>query len=171
MDEEPESDGLWADFWANAGEQRRKLVAQLERRNVPLYGSTLALPGGVRKGEFGHIEVWPVIRHTISTSPQNTWAVVPSMKAVLSDPDLPLDEIGYGALRVAMLGLAASLPDLGSTFREAADPFLTGGEDPAKAGRVLSARNEAELRTALDALQQVIARMRGDIDQQETVNA
>ena len=72
MDEQPESDGLWADFWANAGEERRRLVAALERRGVPLYGSSQAIPTAVRKADDGHLDVWPVFRHTITTSPQNT---------------------------------------------------------------------------------------------------
>lgn len=161
IDEEPESDGYWADMWANAGEQRRKLIADLEKRGVPLYGSSEAVPGAVRKTD-GHIDVWPIIRHTITTSPQNTWAVVPSLKAVLT-ADLPLDEIGYAALKAAMLGLADNLADLRPTFpSEAADTFLDrAASDAAKAGRVLSIKNEAELQAAIDALMDVVNRMRG----------
>lgn len=160
LDESPEEDGVWADFWANAGESRRKLVAELERRSVPLYGSSQPVQGAIAKTD-GHIDVWPVIRHTITTSPQNTWAVLPSLKAVLT-ADLPFDEIGYAALKAAMLGLADNLADLRPTFpAEVADTFLDGAaSDAAKAGRVLSAKNEAELRTLLDSLAAVIGRMR-----------
>lgn len=114
MDEKPESDGLWADFWANAGEKRRDLVAALERRGVPLFGSSQAIPSGVRGGKAGlpnrtqptadgHITVWPVIRHTITTSPQNTLAVVPALKAMLT-ADLPSEAMSTAAMKAALLG-------------------------------------------------------------------
>jgi len=103
MDEKPESDGLWADFWANAGEKRRELVAALERRGVPLFGSSQAIPTAVRKAADGAIDVWPVIRHTITTSPQNTYAVVPALKAMLTT-DLPSEAMSTASLRVALLG-------------------------------------------------------------------
>jgi len=162
LDEDPEEDGVWGEFWANAGEKRRALIAQLERQGVALYGSSEAVPGAVRKTD-GHIDVWPIIRHTITTSPQNTWAVVPSLKAVLT-ADLPLDEIGYVALKAAMLGLADNLADLRPTFPdEAADTFLDrAASDAAKAGRVLSKQNEADLAAAIEALAALVARMRGD---------
>ncbi len=165
LDEYPEDDGIWADLWANAGEQRRKLVADLERRGVPLYGSSEAVPGAVRKADDGHIEVWPLIRHTITTSPQNTWAVVPSLKAVLTADNLPLDEIGFVALKAAMLGLVDHLTDLRPTFPdEAAGTFLdVGGNDAAKAGWVLSSKNEADLTAAIEALAALVARMRGEL--------
>lgn len=104
LDERPEADGLWADFWANAGEQRRSLIARLEERGVPLYGSSEPLQAGVRKGKAGHIEVWPVIRHTITTAPQNTHAVVPALKALLDAADIPYDALSVAALQAAMAG-------------------------------------------------------------------
>lgn len=148
MDAEPEDDGIWADFWANAGEKRRRLVAELERRNIPLYGSSQALYKKA-DAETGHITTWPLIRHTITTSPQNTWAVVPSLKAMLT-ADLPLDEVGITALKAALLGL--DLADLRPTFPdEAADTYLDGAAtDAAKAGRVLSAKTIADLERVLD---------------------
>lgn len=172
LDEDPEDDGVWADFWANAGEQRRKLVAELERRQVPLYGSSQPIAGAVAKTD-GHIDVWPIIRHTITTSPQNTWAVVPSLKAVLAADNLPLDEIGFGALKAAMLGLADNLADLRPTFLdEAADTFLLeAASDAAKAGRVLSAKHEAELQAAIESLAAIIARMRGELPIGENTDA
>jgi hypothetical protein len=155
LDEDPEDDGYWAEMWANAGENRRKLIAELERRGVPLYGSSEAVPGAVRKTD-GHIDVWPIIRHTITTSPQNTWAVVPSLKAVLTADDLSLEEIGYGAIKAAMLGLADNLVDLGPTFpSEAANTFLErAASDPAKAGRVLSKQTIADLERVLALAEQ-----------------
>jgi hypothetical protein len=111
MDEKPEADGLWADFWADAGEKRRNLIAALERRGVPLFGSSQAIPTAVRGGKGrstatpdGHVEVWPVIRHTITTSPQNTLAVVPALKALLTI-GIPTDAISTAAIKAAMLGM------------------------------------------------------------------
>ena len=143
LDENPEDDGYWADWWAKAGERRLALIKSLEDRNVPLYGSSQAY---FKATTDGHIDVWPLYRHTITTSPQNTHAVVPSLKAMLADPGLSFDEVGLAALRAALIGL---------------DALSLAGEDglsatativPAKAGRVISAATEAELRKAIEVL-------------------
>ena len=128
-----EYEGVWADFWANAGEKRRQLVAKLERQGTLLYGSSFAAPG-VRKASTGHIEVWPLIRHTISTSPQNTHAVVPSLKAVLEMPSL--DGIPLGALKSLLLGM-----DNGSAS-EAAMGWGTAGLTDAQALALSKALDE-----------------------------
>lgn len=142
MDEKPESDGLWADFWANAGEKRRNLVAALERRGVPLYGSSQAIPTAVRKARDGHLDVWPVYRHTITTSPQNTLAVVPALKAMLTG-GLPSDSTSKAALEVALLGLDG---DTRSTAPVGSDP-IAGGLPP---------ETLAKLERALDDLAQLL---------------
>jgi len=123
--------GLWGDFWANAGEKRRALIAWLEQAGHPLYGSTQPIAAGVRRGKAGHIDVWPIQYHTISTSPQNTYAIVPPFKAALA-----ADEVSVDALRAFAAGL------------DALDPLRSPsemGDDGAKAGRVFSRRNEADL--------------------------
>lgn len=130
--------GLWGDFWANAGERRRSLIAWLEQRGHPLYGSTQPYAPGVRRGKAGHIEVWPIRFHTISTSPQNTYAVVPPIKAVLSAPDVSVD---------ALRALAVTLDDLGSLQSPSAM-----GDEAAKAGRVFSGRNAADIEAAVAEL-------------------
>lgn len=104
MDQVPETEGLWADFWVNAGEKRKALIATLERRGVQLFGSSQAIPTAVRKAGDGHIEVWPVIRHTITTSPQNTLAIVPALKALLTS-GLPSEATSKSALEAAVLGM------------------------------------------------------------------
>ena len=134
LDADPSDDGLWADFWANAGEERRRLVAQLERRGVPLYGSSQPVQAGVVKGALGHIDAWPVKYHTISTSPQNTWAAVPPLKALLTADDI--DGIGWAAVKAALLGLADSAADLRPTSRGGAastfsDAAASGTATPA----------------------------------------
>lgn len=157
LDQDPETDGLWADFWANAGEQRRNLVAMLERRGAQLFGSSQPIQGAVVKGELGRIDVWPIRYHTITTSPQNTAALVPALKAALGTP--MFDEIPADAVKAFMTGLdpdaselLASLPDQAVS---ASDP---AGETAVKAGKVLATSKEQRLRDAFDlAFEQVIS--------------
>ena len=125
IDPQPEDDGYWADWWANAGEQRLALVAQLERLGTHLYGSTQAVKSAIVRSAIGHLDVWPIFRHTISTSPQNTLAVVPPLKALLA-ADIP-DDVGYAAVKAALTGfdagqrLGKSSPNGGSGFRSDGD--------------------------------------------------
>ncbi len=110
LEDKAADDGLWAEFWVNAGEQRRMLMGQLEKAGVPLFGSSQALSGHIRKTKASdgtHIDVWPLIRHTITTSPQNTHAAVPSLKALL-EGDIPSGSVSIAALHAALLGLGAS---------------------------------------------------------------
>src|SRR5258706_6644938 len=113
LDQDPETDGLWADFWANAGEQRRNLVAMLERRGAQLFGSSQPIQGAVVKGDLGRIDVWPIRYHTITTSPQNTAALVPALKAALGTP--MFDEIPADAVKAFMTGLDPDASELLAT--------------------------------------------------------
>lgn len=150
LDEAPESDGWWVDFWANAGEQRLKLVAALEERGARLYGSSQA--AYKRTGKAGHIDVWPWIRQTVSTAPQNTYAVMPSLKAVLA-ADLPSDALTVAAYKAAMVGLDPA-PDalLGSDFSHGGSPFRAGGSDPAEPSDGLTAADLDRISLALERL-------------------
>lgn len=146
FDAEPEQDGYWADFWANAGEKRRQLVALLERRGVPLFGSTEAVKGARvmwPPEEDGHIPVWPVTRHTISTSPQNTLAVVPALKAALTAS--AFDELPAEAIKAMLLGLDASTAELLLSSSDAAvtASALAGEEAVTTAAEVIEAVTEA----------------------------
>lgn len=110
LDGEPEPNvGLWADFWANAGEKRRDLLARLEGAGVPLYGSSEPVQKAVAKSGNGHIDTWPIIRHTITTSPQNTHAVVPALKAVLEAAS-EYDALTVAALQAATVGAGTDSP-------------------------------------------------------------
>ncbi len=145
--------GRWGDFWANAGEKRRELVAYLERRHVPLYGSSQA---AYKKATGGHIDKWPLIRHTITTSPQNVYAVVPAIKALLTAPQL--DEIPADALKALLVGLDTDTRELLQNSPGAAvQASALVGDGAAKAGRVLSAKSIARLREAMDALEALVA--------------
>lgn len=159
FDEQPESDGYWADFWANAGEKRRQLIAMLERRGVPLFGSTEAVKGARKlwpPEEDGHIPTWPVTRHTISTSPQNTFAVVPALKAALTESSI--DDLPAEAIKAMLLGLDASTTDLLLTSAQtAADPSAAPGDEAAKAGSGLSSKNLTDLRVAIGLLTDLLS--------------
>ena len=104
FDEKPEAEGYWADFWMNAGEKRAALFAHMEQQGAKLYSSTQSVKG-VRQmwppTADGRIDIWPVIRNTISTSPQNRLAVWPSLKALLRG-DYPSDALSVPALKAAL---------------------------------------------------------------------
>lgn len=144
LDEVPEVDGVWADFWANAGEKRRDLLARLESAGIPLYGSSEPVHGAVRRSKGGHIDTWPIIRHTITTSPQNTHAVVPPLKAVLGDAG------DFDALTVAALAAAAMGDGTDS-------PFDTSARRPGKRrGKADGQPIGPRLERALDDLRRIL---------------
>ncbi len=119
---------------------------------MPIFGSGAALYN--KAGPDGHIDEFPMYRWTVSTSPQNTHAVIPPLKALLA-ADLPFDEVGLDALRAAVTGLdAAGDHDADGLSDDGPAADLT-----VKAGRVLSAANEAELRRAMEALGLVLAKL------------
>lgn len=136
--------GRWGDLWANAGEKRLALVAQLEARGARIFGSSEA--AYKKASPTGEILTWPIIREAMSTSPQNTYAVMPPLKAVLTHP--LISEVPAGALKALLFGLDNLASDLRATS--------LGGEPAAKAGRVLSAANEAALSHALSDLSGVL---------------
>ncbi len=161
MDEEPEEDGLWADWWIRQGQARRDLVARriaaLERKGQPIYNSTQAIYKAAAAD--GHLDVWPIYRNTATTSPQNQWAVTPPFKGLLDD--LTLDDLQGDAIKALLVGLSELVPDLRTTFLDDGSSLsVDGGEDAAKAGRVLSAANEALLRQAIDALAGVLSKLK-----------
>ena len=158
MDENPEDEGVWADFWANAGEQRRALIARLEKAGVPLYGSSQAIRGAVRKASDGHIELWPLVRHTITTSPQNTYAVVPTIKSVLA-ADIPSDALTMAAVKAALVESDAP-PTLGGTLADGGSSFRQSGKRSGKAGRVLSRKNEALVAEIAERAERLLVQLR-----------
>lgn len=139
LDDEPSEDdvdgieyaGVWADFWINAGERKKALLGMLEKRNQPLYGSSQPVQKATAiNRETGHIEVWPVRFHTITTSPQNTHAVLAPMKALLDDPYMA--DLSVGALRAYLTGA----DDPGSDLLSIAVADGLPGKSGAKAEQV-----------------------------------
>ena len=152
---EPDEDGWWVDLWWSHGERRKRLIQQLVNRGADLFGSSesIAELAKVRtaKGVVpwqpnlpGEIVYWPYWRQTLTTSPQNTHSVLRPVKAVLEDV-LTSD---YTPSPDFWADFADELRSLGSTLRT---PPGMGG-DGAKAGRVLSSVNEADIEAALERL-------------------
>lgn len=149
-----EADGWWEDFWLNAGESRLARVKRLVAKGAELYGSSTPLqtPGiRVKRGRDGHIEVWPHAESTMSTSPNNQFAILRPAKAMLDD--FALADIDLLPMAKA---LAADIDALGIELQVNSER----GDPVAKAGRVLSAVNEAALRSALEQIDAVLAKLR-----------
>lgn len=152
LDEEPDEDGWWADVWLKYGERRLALVKSLVKRGAQLFGSSQPVPGDtVRKDPItGEIRQWPHLLQTLSPSPQNTYSRLVPAKAALDELDsaqFPVSE--------ALRDFITSLDNLGSDL-----PSTPGqGETAAKAGRVLSARNERALREALTVFHSILEEM------------
>jgi hypothetical protein len=138
-----EEDGWWVDVWLRHGEKRLELVRKLAERGAQLFGSSESVAGMVKKSSTGEILKWPYWRQTLTTSPQNTLSVVRPFKAVLEEAVAEYQP-NPSFWRDVIEQLDNLTPDLQLTS--------PGGEDEAKAGRVLSAANEAALRDALDSL-------------------
>lgn len=148
LDDEPEEDGLWADFWFSRGQERISKIKALARRGAELFGSSQA---AFKKADpqTGHIDVWPYYLQTITTSPQNTLSVIRA-KAALDGADAA----GI-AISDQMRSLLAEMQSLGPSLD---DPSATG-DRWAKAGRELSGNNEQEIAEALDELTSGNARL------------
>jgi hypothetical protein len=161
LDEESEEDGIWADWWTKVGEENMRRVALMEKRGVPLFGSTQAVPGADRTSPSGHIDVWPIYRHTITTAPINRRAAVPPLKAVLDA--LTTSDLSSEAMKAVLVGLDALEVEL----RQNSDGLYVPdpGDDAAKAGRVLSGKNETAIRSRLRELQDAIAAFEAFVDE------
>ena len=140
-----EEDGWWVTIWMNHGERRLELVKRLAERQ-PIFGSSESIAGMTRKADTGEILVWPYWRQTLSTSPQNTKSVLRPLKASIDD----LYATGATPTDAFWADLSADLANLQSDLRSS---------DVAKAGRVLSAANEAALRKAIGELTAVLAKL------------
>jgi hypothetical protein len=142
-----DEDGWWVDLWLNAGEKRLSLVKQLAEKGAELFGSSYAYPNLIkRNAKTGHIDVWPYMMQTLSTSPQNTHSIHRPAKAVLDIFD-QADITVLPVLRDVLTELDG-LTDLPPTF--------SGGDGAAKAGRELSGANLAKIEKLLDALDELI---------------
>lgn len=144
LDPEPDDDGRWVTVWLKHGERRVDLIRKLADKGAQLFGSSESMPGLTQKAKTGEILVWPYMRQTLSTSPQNTLSVLRPMKATLDD----LAMEGAEPAKAFFTDLYGYLDDLAT--RPFDDPT---GDSDAKAGRVLAARNEARLREGIAALE------------------
>ena len=145
-----DDEGWWVDLWLNAGEKRLGLVRKLAEKGAELYGSSYAYPNLVKRDPkgTGHIQVWPYMMQTLSTSPQNTNSVHRPAKAVLdafTQADIAVEPI-----------LADVLTELDVLRDLDADPT---GEAAAKAGRELSGANLREIEEWREFLDELTKRV------------
>jgi hypothetical protein len=150
VDPEMDEDGWWVTVWTKHGERRLELIRRLAERQ-PIYGSSESIAGMTRKANTGEILVWPYWRQTLSTSPQNTKSVLRPLKASIDD----LYATGAVPTEAFWRDLTADLANLQSDLQRTS----LVGEAEAKAGRVLSAVNEAALRKAMEELIAVLAKL------------
>jgi cation transport regulator ChaB len=150
-----EEDGWWVDVWIKAGEKRAELVKRLAQK-APIYGSSGTI-GYLRKAtKAGEILVWPYVEQTLTTSPQNTLSVTKPAKAWLDDFN-----DAYIPVHAALKAVLTDIDNLGADLPLTSLGDIPTGDAAAKAGRVLSARNERSLREALTVLQRYIDLMAG----------
>ena len=126
VDPEMDEDGWWVTVWLDHGAKRLGLIKRLAEAGAQLFGSSEADPAGVVKASNGRIERWPYIAQALTTSPQNTFSVARPLKATVTRP-----------LHEAMTRDLSA--DLRQTYRR-----LAGGDDAAKARRVLQGIQSAE---------------------------
>ena len=153
-----EDDGWWEKVWWTLADARARRFQSMEAKGAVLYGSSTPLqtPGvRVRRGKDGHIEQWPHAESTLSFSPQNNRAVLRPAKALLEDAAIAqIDVLPYAK------ALIDSLDDLGADLPLTSYPDADTGDAAAKAGRVLSARNERAIREAQELLDRVLLLLR-----------
>ena len=159
LDDDADDFGLWANWWIRQGQandQRigARRVAALQEMGVPVYGSSYA--AYKKKASDGHIDVWPIIRHTATTTPRNTHAAIPSLKAVLAD--LNPDAMTKGAMKALLEGYATTTELLSSSTSAAVTASALSGEEAVKAGRVLSKLNATDLKAIARLVQQLLGR-------------
>lgn len=145
-----DDDGWWVTVWAKHGERRLELIKRLAEQQ-PIFGSSESIAGMTKKASTGEILVWPYWRQTLSTSPQNTKSILRPLKASVDDAYAN----GVTPTAAFWADLAADLDALQSDLRHSS----LAGDDAAKAGRVLSAVNEAALRKSIEELFAVLAKL------------
>jgi hypothetical protein len=139
-----DEDGWWVNVWLKHGERRVDLIRRLAERGAQLYGSSESVAGLTKKAATGEILVWPYMRQTLSTSPQNTYSVLRPLKATLDD-----------AAAEGSVPTAALFDDLARYVDALTGPSADlSGDADAKAGRVQAARNEARLREGVAELEE-----------------
>jgi hypothetical protein len=148
-----EEDGWWVDVWIKAGEKRAELVKRLAQK-APIYGSSGTI-GYLRKAtKAGEILVWPYVEQTLTTSPQNALSVTKPAKAWLDDFDdahIPVHD--------ALKAVLTDIDNLGADLPLTSLGDIPTGDVAAKAGRVLSARNERALRELVNQFLSAVDRM------------
>lgn len=143
LDPDPDEDGWWVDLWWERGNKRVAMVKRLAERGAQLFGSSQPIGKAAWTPE-GEITLWPFWMETISPTPQNTLSII--------RPKAALDAVAGNPF---WSDIESALRDLGTDLR-----LTSLGDDGAKAGRVLSAVNVADLEAAIEAADKVLAVLR-----------
>ena len=130
LDEDDSEDGRWADFWIRKGMEGISLVRRLAERATQLFASGQPAAPGKADPLTGEITEFPLLMVTVTTSPQNTLAVV-TPKALLDGLDLSEIPVSK-ALRSLLAELDAFRAELPSGLAAVAQP----GSVAVKAGLV-----------------------------------
>lgn len=150
-----DDDGWWVDVWITAHDRRvgliKSLTEKLANRGGQLYGSSAPIGRFVKTAKSGEILVWPYAEQTLGTAVQNTRSVLRPGKALVEDFDIAGIAVSH-PLRDVLAELDALGADLSI-------PSSAAGEWAAKAGRVLSAANEAALRRVQEELAALLAQL------------
>ena len=153
-----EDDGWWVDVWLKRGQKHADLVAKLASK-TPLYGSSGTIGYLKKTASDGEILVWPYAEQTLTLAPSNMLSISRPAKALLDDFDtasIPVHD--------ALKAFLADLDNLGADLSLTSLPDQESGDGTAKAGRVLSARNERTIREARELLDRLIALVRTQPD-------
>jgi hypothetical protein len=152
-----DEEGWWVDVWLKKGQKHAELVQKLASKS-PLYGSSGTIGYLKKTAPDGEILVWPYAEQTLTLAPSNMLSVSRPAKAMLEDAE----SAGIDVLPYAK-ALIHSLDNLGADLSLTSD--LDGpGEVTAKAGRVLSARNEQAIREAMQQLDRILSLLRTQPD-------
>ena len=145
-----EEDGWWVDVWLKKGERHAELVQKLANKS-PLYGSSGTIGYLKRTAKDGEILVWPYAEQTLTLAPSNTFSVSRPAKAMLEDAAAAqIDVVPYAK------ALLHSFDNLGADLSLTSLPDGDAGDETAKAGRVISARNAQTLKEARELIDRLL---------------
>lgn len=149
-----EEDGWWVDVWLKRGQKHAELVQKLSQK-APLYGSSGTIGYLKKTAPDGEILVWPYAEQTLTLTPSNQFSISAPAKAMFEHfASADIDPVP------GMKAVLDSIDNLGADLPLTSYPDGDAGDAVAKAGRVLSARNEQAIREAMQHLDRILSLLR-----------